>query len=73
MTKEQIEAHKTNSQKLHSLARDGLKKFDKLLMPELKVLKGVNNSDYWKQTKLRQTRRAITPKGFAEAFFKSNQ
>jgi hypothetical protein len=65
MTKKQIELHKTNSQKLP--------KFDKLLMPELKELKGVNNSDYWKQTKLRQTLRAITPRGFAEAFFKANQ
>lgn len=65
MTKEQIEAHRTNSQ--------ALPKFDKLLMPELKTLKGVNNSDYWKQTKLRQTLRGITPRGFAEAFFKANQ
>ena len=64
MTKEQIEAHKTNSQPLP--------KFDRLLMPELKLLKGVDNSDYWKQTKLRQTLRSITPKGFAEAFFKAN-
>ncbi len=65
MTKEQIELHKTNPQKLP--------KFDKLLMPELKKMKGVNNADYWKQTKLRQTLRAMTPKGFAEAFFKSNR
>ena len=65
MTKEQIEAHKTNSQELP--------KFDRLLMPELKALKGVNNQDYWKQTKLRQTLRAITPQGFAQAFFKANQ
>lgn len=64
MTKEQIEAHKTNSQKLP--------KFDRLLMLELKELKGVNNSDYWKQTKLRQTLRAITPQGFAKAFYKAN-
>lgn len=65
MTKEQIEAHKTNSQKLP--------KFDKLLMPELKELKGVDNADYWKQTKLRQTLRAITPRGFALAFFDKNR
>jgi len=64
MTKEEIEAHKTNSQKLP--------KFDKLLMPELKELKGVNNSDYWKQTKLRQTLRSITPQGFAKAFQEAN-
>ena len=65
MTKEQIEAHKTSSQ--------ALPKFDKLLMPELKELKGVNNQDYWKQTKLRQTLRSITPQGFAQAFYKANQ
>jgi len=65
MSKEQIEAHKTNPQKLP--------KFDKLLMPELKKLKGVNNSDYWKQTKLRQTLRAITPQGFAKAFYEANK
>jgi len=64
MTKEEISKNKTNSRTLP--------KFDKLLMPELKELKGVNNSDYWKQTKLRQTLRSITPKGFAEAFFKAN-
>lgn len=65
MTKEQIEAHKTNSQ--------ALPKFDRLLMQERKELKGVNNSDYWKQTKLRQTLRAITPAGFAKAFYLANQ
>lgn len=65
MTPEQIELHKTNSQTLP--------KFDMLLMPQLKELKGVNNSDYWKQTKLRQTLRSITPQGFANAFFKANQ
>lgn len=65
MSKEQIEKHKTNSQ--------ALPKFDKLLMPELKDLKGVNDSDYWKQTKLRQTLRAITPKGFAKAFYEANK
>jgi len=64
MTKEQIEAHKTNSQQLP--------KFDKLLMPELKTLKGVNNADYWKNANLRQTLRSITPAGFAQAFFKAN-
>jgi hypothetical protein len=65
MTKEQIVLHKTNSQ--------SLPKFDRLLMPELKTLKGVNNQDYWKQPKLRQTLRSITPQGFANAFFKANQ
>ena len=65
MTKEQIVAHKTNSQKLP--------KFDKLFMSELMELKGVNNADYWKDTKLRQTLRAITPNGFAKAFFEVNQ
>ena len=65
MTKEQIKLHKTNSQKLP--------KFERVLMSELKELKGVDNADYWKQTKLRQTLRAITPQGFAEAFFRSNR
>lgn len=64
MTPQQIELHKTNSQTLP--------KFDMLLMPELKELKGVDNSDYWKQTKLRQTLRSITPQGFALAFYKAN-
>ena len=64
MTKEDIEKHKTNSQ--------ALPKFDKLLMPELKELKGVNNSDYWKQTELRQTLRSITPQGFAKACMEAN-
>jgi hypothetical protein len=50
-----------------------ISKFDKLLMVDLKNLKGVNNSDYWKQTKLRQTLRSITPKGFAQAFFEANK
>lgn len=50
-----------------------LKKFDQLYMSEIVALKGVNNADYWKNTKLRQTLRAITPAGFAEAFFKANQ
>lgn len=61
MTAEQIEKHKTNSQKLP--------KFE--IIP-VKDLRGVNNQDYWKNTKDRQTLRSITPKGFAEAFFKAN-
>lgn len=65
MAKEQIEAHKTNSQKLP--------KPDMLLMPELKHLKGVDNADYWKQIKLRQTLRSITPQGFAKAFYEANK
>lgn len=50
-----------------------ISKFDKLLMVDLKQLKGVNNHEYWKQTKLRQTLRAITPEKFANAFFMANQ
>lgn len=65
MTQEQIEKHKTNSQTLP--------KFDHMLMPEIKKLKGVNDMDYWKNTNLRQTLRSITPQGFAQAFFKANQ
>ena len=65
LTDEQIKKHKTNSQQLP--------KFDRLLMVDLKKLKGVNNSDYWKQTKLRQTLRSITPRQFALAFYKSNK
>lgn len=65
MTQEQIEAHKTNSQKLP--------KFDRLLMSELVELKGVNNANYGQDTKPRQTLRAITPEGFARGFFEINQ
>lgn len=64
LTQDQIDKHKTNSQKLP--------KFDKLKMIDLKTLKGVNDSDYWKQTKLRQTLRSITPAQFAFAFYKAN-
>lgn len=65
LSKEQIEKHKTNSQRLP--------KSDLLLMSEIKALKGVNNQNYWKQPKLRQILRAITPAGFAKAFFEANQ
>lgn len=65
MTKEQIEKHKTNSQKLP--------KFDKPLMPDIKRLKGVNNAPYWKDKNLRQTLRSITPEGFAKAFYAANR
>jgi len=50
-----------------------MKKFDMLLMPELKELKSRSMLEDWKKTGLRQTLRSITPKGFAEAFFKANQ
>ena len=62
---EEIEKCKTNSR--------SLKKIDYLLMDELKQLKGVNNADYWSNKNLRQTLRAITPPGFAKAFFDVNQ
>lgn len=64
-TQEQIEKHKTNSQKLP--------KFDSLLMSELKELKGVNNPAGSMPFQLRQTLRAITPAKFARAFFDSNR
>jgi len=56
MTKKQIALAKTNSQKLPKF--DGLK--TKEIHPEY----------YGKEN--RKTRRAITPQGFAEAFFKAN-
>jgi hypothetical protein len=56
MTKEQQELHKTNSQTLP--------KFDYMRSKDI-------HPEYFK-TFDRQTRRAITPKGFAEAFFKAN-
>jgi len=57
LTKEQIEKHKTNSQKLP--------KFDYMKSKDI-------HPEYFK-TFDRQTRRAITPKGFADAFFASNR
>ena len=57
MTEEQIEKHKTNSQTLP--------KFDYMRSKDI-------HPECFK-TFDRQTRRAITPKGFAEAFFKDNQ
>ena len=66
MTEEQIENHKINSQKLP--------KFDTLLMSELKTLTSLaGNNCCWKNTRLRQTLRAITPAKFANAFYKANQ
>ncbi len=56
MTKEQQELHKTNPQKLP--------KFDYMKSKDI-------HPEYFK-TFDRQTRRAITPKGFAEAFYKAN-
>ena len=40
---------------------------------EGQILKGVNNLDYWKDRKNRQTLRSITPQGFARAFFEVNK
>ncbi len=56
LTQEQINKHKTNSQ--------SLPKFDQLKTKEI-------HADFYGKFD-RQTRRAITPKGFAEAFFKAN-
>lgn len=50
-------------------ARTLKKKFDKLSMKEIKSI----GDEIWRNTKNRQTLRAVTPKGFAEAFFKANQ
>jgi hypothetical protein len=67
LTKEQIEKHKTNSQKLPSMAReaDSMVKLDKLKSHEI-------HPEYYKKFD-RKTRRAITPRGFAEAFYKANK
>ena len=50
-----------------------LKKFDKLLMQELKDLKSKAWAEDYINTKTRQTIRAITPSGFAQAFFEANK
>ena len=66
LTRDQIEKHKTNSQKLPTLAReDEMVKFD--------YMKSKNIHSEWYGKLDRKTRRAITPRGFAEAFFKENQ
>ena|SRR3990167_3840368 len=57
LTKEQIEKHKTNSQQLP--------KFDYM------ASKDIHPEHFG--TFDRQTRRAITPRGFAEAFYKANK
>lgn len=57
LTKEQIEKHKTNSQELP--------KFDYM------ASKDIHPEHFGKFD--RQTRRSITPKGFASAFFKANK
>lgn len=44
-------------------------KFDKLSMTEIRSI----SDNIWKNTKTRQELRSITPRGFAEAFFKENQ
>ena len=54
--------------------KDGkLKKFDKLLMQELKDLKSKAWAEDYINTKTRKTIRAITPAGFAKAFFEANK
>jgi len=68
MSEEDLAKSKTNSRKLP--------KFDMLTMKEIKAMKnmaGSNNQlDYWKNAKTRQAMRAITPRGFAEAFYRAN-
>lgn len=60
LTKKQKELHKTNSQPLPKFV-----KFDRLKTKE------IASEFYGKLT--RQERRAITPQGFAKAFFKANK
>jgi len=57
MTEEQIKKHKTNSQELP--------KFDYMKSKDI-------HPEYYKKFD-RQTRRAITPQGFAKAFFETNK
>lgn len=57
LSKDQIEKHKTNSQ--------SLPKFDYMASKDI-------HPEYFGKFD-RQTRRSITPKGFANAFFKANQ
>jgi len=64
LTKEQIELHKTNSQKLPSLARS-MPKFDMI------KFKDIHPESFGKLD--RQALRSITPQGFAQAFYKANQ
>lgn len=51
-------------------------KFDMLTMDQIRKMKSIagsrNQLDYWKNTKTRKMMRAITPAGFAQAFFKAN-
>lgn len=47
------------------------KKFDKLLMPELKKIKSVSD-EIFRNAKTRQDLRSITPYGFAKAFMEAN-
>ena len=71
LAEEQKKLHKTNSQPLSvlkpykSLNSELQVKFDRL------VSRDIHPEMFGKLT--RQERRAITPKGFAEAFFKANQ
>lgn len=60
MNKEQLAKCKTNSRILPKLP-----KFDKLKTKEI-------HGEYYGKYN-RQARRAITPKGFSEAFFKANR
>jgi len=66
LTRERIGKHETNSQKLPTLGRD-----DEMVKFDYMKSKDIHPEVYGKFD--RQTRRAITPKGFAEAFFKANQ
>jgi len=65
MSGEQIERHKTNSQKLPTLGRD-----DEMVKFDYMKSKDIHPEHYGKFD--RKTRRAITPRGFAQAFYKAN-
>lgn len=57
-----IKTHTKQARKLN-------KKFDKLSMKEIQSI----GDQIWRNTKTRQELRSVTPKGFADAFFKANQ
>lgn len=48
------------------------KKFDMLLMPEIKKIRSIGDEIY-KNAKTRQELRGVTPTGFAKAFFEANK
>lgn len=59
--------------KLDKFERKYNKKFDKLLMKELKEIRSIIDLESWKKPKTRQEIRAITPPKFAQAFYEANK